>query len=193
MQVTGFTISGGTVLTFSADGTAAYGPLPLAPAPDNKSSGPKGMLYQDNYIHHLAGAENGLSDIHTRINALLGVFLGPGSPNTSTAPDTLDFRPSGNVAGGFGYSTLSPGLQQVFYIGDGLDAMGHQKQIIAPEGATRLFLGTADGYEWVGNRDGYNVRVSDAPEPGTLTLVGIGAGLCACALRRRRSGPSMTP
>ena len=63
--------------------------------------------------------------------------------------------------------------------------MGHPQQIVAPTGATRLFLGTADGWEWVGNRGGYDVVVSDAPEPGTLALLGIGAGLCACALRRR--------
>lgn len=187
VQVVGLPISTGTILIFSATGSAAYGPAPTS-GPDSKFSGPDGMLYQGNFIHHLAGPENGISDIRTPINALLGAFLGPAAPNTSTAPGTLDFRSSGNVAGGTGYGTLGPGLQQVFFIGDGLDAMGHQQQITAPAGATRLFLGTADGWEWVGNRGGYDVRVSDVPEPGSLALLGVGAGLCVCALRRRGKG-----
>ena len=184
VQVTGLTIGSGTILTFSASGSAAYGPPPLS-GPDLKFSGPDGTLYNGNFIHHLAGPENGISDIRTPINALLGVFLGSASPLASAAPGTLDFSSTGNVTGGTGYTILSPALQQVFFIGDGLDAMGHPQQIVAPTGATRLFLGTADGWEWVGNRGGYDVVVSDAPEPGTLALLGIGAGLCACALRRR--------
>jgi PEP-CTERM motif len=184
VQVTGLTIGAGTILTFSAGGSAAYGPPPLS-GPDLKFSGPDGMPYQGNFIHHLAGPENGISDIRTPINALLGVFLGSADPTGSAAPGALDFSPTGNVLGGTGYGTLSPGLQQVFFIGDGLDAMGHSQQIVAPAGATRLYLGTADGWEWVGNRGGYDVRVSDVPEPGTLALVGIGTGLWACAVRRR--------
>ena len=43
-----------------------------------------------------------------------------------------------------------------------------------PVGATRLFLGTMDGYDWVNNAGSLDVSVAAVPEPATWMLVGVG-------------------
>jgi hypothetical protein len=123
---------------------------------------------------------------------LAGVFLDDSIPSSGPAPATIDFSPSGL---GINFSTLSPGLGQVFYIGDGVDAMGDFQTFIAPAGATRLFLAIPDGFGFGGapgayddNDGGYRVRIGvnevpTIPEPSTglislLAVIGIG-------LRRR--------
>ncbi len=57
---------------------------------------------------------------------------------------------------------LSPFLKQVFFIGDGLtgNGTGAAQQFIVPAGATRLFLGPADGTGWVNNSGAFTVQVS---------------------------------
>ncbi|HND54799.1 MAG TPA: LamG domain-containing protein, partial [Pirellulaceae bacterium] len=63
---------------------------------------------------HYAGAENGISDYYAPVDALVGVFLGPDDPTQSAAPNRLDF----STPDSRDYSTLSPALKQVFFIGD---------------------------------------------------------------------------
>jgi hypothetical protein len=181
-------VTGGATLTFAVVGSVAYGPVPLF-GPDFKLSGPDGKLYFGLHVTHLAGAQNGIGNYWMPINSLLGVFLDDSQPDLSPAPSTLDFS-----GGGTGYSSLSPGLKQVFFIGDGLDELGQPQEVTAPEGATRLFLGVADGWDWRDNRGGYSVSVTstggpslaETPEPGTLGLLAVGlAGLGCCAWRRR--------
>jgi hypothetical protein len=106
-------------------------------------------------ISHLTGAENGLSDITAPVNSLVGVFLGPNQPDQSPPPAALDF----STADSRDYASLSPTLQQVFYIGDGLTSTGGQHQLIVPAGATRLFLGTMDGFEWRNDAGALSVQV----------------------------------
>jgi hypothetical protein len=113
---------------------------------------PNGNLGQ--IIRHFTGPENGLSDITAPVNSLVGVFLGPGQPDPS-APGPLDF----STPDSRDYDTISPLLQQVFYIGDGLTSTGGQHQVIAPAGATRLFLGTMDGFEWKNDSGAFSVQV----------------------------------
>jgi hypothetical protein len=64
------------------------------------------------------------------INALVGVFLGPMRPNPTVTPPALNE--------GQGYSSETPVLQQVFFIGAG------PRTFTVPEGATQLFLGSTD-------------------------------------------------
>jgi hypothetical protein len=76
---------------------------------------------------------------------LVGVFLGPnGQP--VTAPPRL------NLTGSNGVETFTPALGQQFFVGDGRTRTGAQQVFIVPPGATRLFLGFAEGFEFHKNR-----------------------------------------
>lgn len=127
--------------------------------------------------------------------ALAGVFLDDSIPN-GAAPATLDFSLGGL---GVNFPSLAPGLQQVFFIGNGVTSGGDFQEFIAPTGATRLFLGITDGFGFNGppgafddNDGSYRIRVginqtpSEIPEPTTVLLFGTGlAGLFA--VRRKKA------
>jgi hypothetical protein len=83
---------------------------------------------------------------------LAGVLLGSAQP-TGAPPASLNFASS---AMGDGYSTLSPQLGQTFFIGAGSGSGGALHQIIVPSGATRLFLGIADGLACSGEPGTYD-------------------------------------
>lgn len=83
---------------------------------------------------------------------LVGVFLGPDAPS-GAPPAKLDFR---NSALGETFATLAPALRQPFYIGDGVGAPGVRQRFKVPAGATRLFLGMADGWNFNGSPGYYN-------------------------------------
>jgi hypothetical protein len=87
----------------------------------------------------------------------LGVFLGPEPPNLSPTPAPLDFSDPSQQD----YTTLAPGLKQIFFIGDGLTTAGIVQRIVVPDGAARLFLGTMDGYGWADNVGSFAVVVAE--------------------------------
>ena len=162
----------GNVLTFSAIGAVSNGPCCGLVGPDGGG-----------VTSHLTGAENGISDILAPINSLLGIFLDASQPNLSLAPGALDFSTPASQD----YLALSPGLKQVFFIGDGLTSGNIAQQVIVPAGATRLFLGTMDGFEWINNLGVFEVTVTShgVPEPASLLILGSGlAGIAVLALRR---------
>ncbi|MCA2577755.1 MAG: tandem-95 repeat protein [Microcystis sp. M41BS1] len=168
----------GSILTFEVTGgQVGNGPSPslLSPNADGTNSVGTFQNHLTQFAQTDGGAENGISGLFAPINSLVGLFLDLGQPNSSAAPITLDFRNSGNVTGGINYSTLAPQLKQVFFIGDGLNAEGKRHQIIVPNGATRLFLGTMDGLGWWNNVGFYDVSVTESlsePQPSfhTVTL-----------------------
>jgi hypothetical protein len=157
--VTGMTITSGMVLQWTASGLVGH---------PGDVAGPDG--YANSLYSHDAGAQNGISNIlNVPIDSLLGVFLGPGQPDLVPAPSALDFSSIG-----LNYLSLAPALQQVFFMGDGLANGLTAQTIIAPTGATRLYLGTMDGFEWNNNNGCFEVTLNAVPEPATLLLLGFG-------------------
>jgi hypothetical protein len=146
----------GTLLMWTATGQVGH-PGDIA-NPDGK---PPLIIYS-----HYGGAENGISDITVPIDSLLGVFLGSGQPS-NPAPGALDF----STPASRNYLSLAPALQQVFFMGDGLTDGAVAQTIVAPLGATRLYLGTMDGYSWNNNIGSFEITLSSVPEPTVLLLL----------------------
>ena len=174
--VTSLNISVGDLLTFEAVGGVANGSGLSLNGPDG------GTFGGQPFIHHDAGAENGISDLTTPINSLVGLFLDDAQPNLTPAPISLDFSSIG-----LDFSTLSPDLKQVFFIGDGQTGAGEAQIFNVPTGATRLFLGTMDGFGWNDNSGSFTVGIESVPIPGALWLLGSGlAGIAGIRLRRKK-------
>ncbi len=175
VMVTGITITPGVMLQWMATGQVGH-PGDVA-GPDGASS----------YItSHTVGANNGISDILAPIDSLLGVFLGPNQPNLSSAPGQLDFSSAANRD----YLTLNPQLQQVFFMGDGFTSGFLAQTIIAPAGATRLYLGTMDGYGWANNIGAFEITMSAVPEPSTMLLLSLGL-IGLAGVRRFKNYPQI--
>ncbi len=173
---TGVNLVAGTTLTFSATGTTDYGGC-TSPSPDG--GGACGNL---NFVGSNAGPFFGISTFNGPINALVGVFLNASTPG-GTAPTGLDFSTPSELS----QPTISPQLNQVFFIGDGLTGTGTGavQQVVIPAGATRLYLASSDGAGANYNNGGsFNVTVTDSgttpptvplPSTGLLTLLGLAA------------------
>ena len=158
--VTGFTLKGGDLFQFSVTGSVDYsGGTPTDP--------PDGEFGYD--TSHAGGAENGVSDVTMPVDAMLGVFLGPDPPDPNAVPGALDFTSQASQD----YLTLTPTVGQVFFIGDGLTSGSVRQQVVAPAGATRLYLGTMDGSGWYNNTGSFSAQVTDltaAPVPKVPSL-----------------------
>lgn len=115
--------------------------------------------------------------------ALVGLFLDNAIPD-SGAPPTLNFSNGGL---GVNFSSLSPGLGQVFFIGDGVTDANIFQQFIAPTGTTRFFVGITDAFGFNGapgafddNDGSYRIKISInetptlVPEPAMTCLLGLG-------------------
>ena len=115
---------------------------------------------------------------------LLGVFVPAGGP-AGAAPAALLFTDTT-------FSTLSPLLDQVFFVGDGLtgDGTGTVQNFNVPTNAARLYLGIVDlGGAYGDNSGTYTVNFSQtatpAPEPGSWFQAA--AGLFALVFIRRQA------
>lgn len=178
VEVTGLTFAAGDVLTFSATGMVRHGPAQTFVGPDGN---------ENSVFSYFGGNANGMSSLTGPINALLGVFLSDVQPDTNPAPTALDFT-SQSAREELIYM---PELQQTFFIGDGEIPAGTQQQFVVPVGATRLFLGTHDGFGWFNNQGSFEVTIKGGstapvvplPAGGVLLLSALGALI----VRRRLS------
>lgn len=153
--VTGF---GGALLSITAVGLWGHGP--------GLFSGPDGYAGYD--PTHQEYIDLGISPvIGTPLNALLGVFLTDAAPVAFSAPSSLTFGVS---------DMTSPLLQQTFVIGSSL------QNITIPSGATRLFFGLNNGYEWTNNVGSLEVNV--VPVPAAVLLGMLGLSVAGVKLRK---------
>lgn len=127
---TGLNLAAGSVLTVSATGGTDYNGCPST-TPDAGNCGNANMA-----------ATFGIASLVTPANSLIGVFLDASVPG-GAAPPGLSFATPASLA----QPSISPQLRQPFFIGDGRTGTGSGsvQQIVVPAGATRLFLGQADG------------------------------------------------
>jgi hypothetical protein len=137
--------AGTTSVSFSASGTVVTcAGVALPPDGGNPGSGAP-----CDFSTLSVSPDNGISGYDDNVSGeLTGVFVGPGIPG-GTAPATLDF------SGNHDFSSLSPLLQQVFFIGDGRTSGAVTQQFSVPAGATRLFLGIPDACSFSGTPSCY--------------------------------------
>ncbi|MGE5172089.1 MAG: hypothetical protein ACM3JC_17135 [Rudaea sp.] len=188
VQVTTIAVTPGATITFNVTGGVDNTGAPPTLSPDG------GSVFT-------TSPNNGIAGATWPINALVGVFLDSSLPTSTPAPADLDFSGSGM---GTSFTTLSPGLKQAFFIGDGLTGTGtgSVQTFVVPAGATRLFLGTSDGFGWFNNSGSFSVTVavSGGPPPGPVAapipvptssdalLALMMLALAALALRALRRG-----
>jgi len=98
---------------------------------------------------------------------LVGVFVAAGGPS-GAAPPALDFTSSGV---GTSFTMLSPLLNQVFFIGDGLssDGTGTVQTFNVPTGANQLYLGTSDSPFYSGPPGAYSDNLGSYSVAYTLS------------------------
>lgn len=147
-----------------------------------------------------------LSEDFLPVNGVSGFVQGPayglygvfndGIEPTGPAPQSLDLSDTL-------FATISPAINQVFFIGDGRGANGILQTFFVPSAATKLFLGLADGTGpnneqfgeggffrpgAYGNNSGFytaTVAGTAIPEPSGGVLI-----LCASALASLRRRPA---
>jgi hypothetical protein len=163
LLVTGIVVTNGARYTIGARGAANVGG-------GNPSTAPGGDA--GNVVSHSAGAEDGIADITSPLTALIGVFLGSGQPDSLPAPAALDF----STPASRDFASISPELQQPFFIGTGTNSDGSQKVFVAPANATRLFLGIMDGCNYSDNSGSYTGAVLQVGAPAQVSIA-LYAGL----------------
>jgi hypothetical protein len=134
------------VLTFSS----VTGTIILNHGSGDNPNDPDGIgSASDENVSSISGI-SGIINEHAGF--LTGVFVDDTEP-MDPAPPVLDFSTIGTD-----FLSLSPALNQTFFIGDGLtgDGTGSVQQFNVPAGATRLFLGIADACGYHGSPGCYD-------------------------------------
>jgi hypothetical protein len=146
-------LQAGETLSFSTTGSVGNQRHLVAPSADGYTNMPLNMT---------ADYGTGVSGpLNVYMSGLLGVFTN-GTQPVDPAPPQLN--------SGVNFKTLSPGLNQIFWIGDGLTGTGtgRKQKFIVPAGATTLFLGVADSYGWANNPGKIIVKIHAKPAQSIL-------------------------
>jgi Flp pilus assembly protein TadG len=164
-------VTPGTVITFtnpdgspiSGGGTSHDPQMGNTDQPDGESSPWTHM--QDSPDGNHNGEQNNIQTLTSPLDSLVGVFLGGANgtaPTAANAPSVSNNYMTQND------TTIQ--VQEPFYIGDGTPYSNPNvtAQFVVPQGATRLFLGTMDGYQWNNNGGSYSVTITQQP---TISLV----------------------
>ncbi len=166
----------GRTFTFAADGMAGWNGS-LYNGPDGGNFSASTNISAVDPISGYSGPLSGM---------LVGVFIEGGDISGLTAPGDMLY---GSLAD-YDLTSYSPGIRQVFFIGDGMTTTSVVQNFAVPDSASALVLGIADAFGFNGppgwyddNVGGYNVTYNAVPEPATLAVLGLGA----LALRRRRN------
>jgi hypothetical protein len=165
-------VTGLTSIQFSATGQTSFEPGALGPNPDGSF-----------FTTAAFGRQGGISSWDLPVDSLVGIFTPAPLTAPPATPSVTDF------------STLSPQLGQVFFIGDGLTGTGTgtRQTFFVPAGATTLSFANIDGFGWFNDGGAFDVTVlspalNGAPEPASLSLFGLGiVGMGGYAWRRRRA------
>jgi hypothetical protein len=150
-------VTPGTVLTFTnVSGSVQHDPSIPADSPNGNTS----QIYSHNCDDPInePAVQNGIGNIYSPIDALVGVFLTNNAPNTQSAPTaTLDYstQAARDVVNTTGLQTQEP-----FFIGTGQTSSGTTKTFVVPAGATRLYLGTMDGHQWNNNSGSFTATIN---------------------------------
>jgi hypothetical protein len=136
-----FPAAPGQVLTFSSiTGSWNCGQNPLY-GPDGSTT----TICQPHNLDNPIGTFSGY-DTTDFTGGLAGIFLEDTLP--SSAPPPLRFYVNDGAAGGIqtSFTSLSPQIGQVFFIGDGLTGTGtgETQMFVVPPNATHLYLGYVD-------------------------------------------------
>lgn len=128
-------VQAGDVFTFAATGSVDFfnGSFQPTGSPDGYAGTSTSNLFNLGGIGAYRGPQG----------ALVGVFLTDENPANGSVTGVIDYSTIGSA-----FETISPGLGQIFFIGDGLTGRGtgDVQEFIAPNGSTRLFLGIADAF-----------------------------------------------
>jgi len=172
----------GRVVTFNNTGSAGWS----SASPLN---GPDGGASFNGFTRTVIPAVGPISGYSApRVGPLVGLVLDASDPTGLPAPSSISYTDIASLNA----TSFSPGLRQVFFIGDGFTGTGSgaTQQFLIPDSATRLVLGIADAGNfnnlagfYADNRQGYNVDYSVVPSPSAAALLGLGGLLAA---RRRR-------
>jgi len=142
-------------LTFQVTGETARDPSYPYVGPDGEAFGysdPSMINYAQNSPYYLS--------MNGQLESLVGVFLN--SQQVLPPAPTLDFTEPDSIT----FETLSPQVQQVFFIGDGLTGTGEGavQYFKVPDGADRLYLGLYDAGNY-NNLGSLNVTVNPSLGP----------------------------
>jgi Flp pilus assembly protein TadG len=155
MPLSSLNVAAGDELSFEGlSGTATYVPGSTANSADGDSTFmvALGQTYPPTVP---TNSMNGMSNVRAPIGAIMAVFLDDNNPSYTSAPTDLDFSTQAQRD----YSTINPQLKQVFFVGDGKKSDGEVQNIVVPTGATRVFIGMMDAWQWNDNVGDFAFKV----------------------------------